>query len=916
MNRFLDRLGKKILIWDGATGTWLQNHGLKPGELPETWNVLHPDTIVQMHREYLQAGADIINTNTFGANSLKYQDAAAGPGNLVSVVRAALDCAEEARRLENRPDAAIALDLGPTGHMLAPLGDLAFEDAVNVYKEVIRAAKDRADLILIETMTDAYELKAAVLAAREAADLPVAATCAYGADEKLLTGLPPEGEASLLEGLGVSALGVNCSLGPKQMRGIVRRLLAVSSTPVIVAPNAGMPRVENGRTLYDVTPEEFAGEVRQIAEDGAAAVGGCCGTTPAYIRKLREAVAGMSPKPVAPKHRTVITSFGRAQTIGLNQAPVLIGERINPTGKKKLKEALAAEDYGYVLREGAKQEEAGAQVLDVNVGVPGIDEKKVLVGAVEKLQSVNPLPLQIDTSNYAAMEAAMRIYNGKPMINSANGREEICRKVFPLGAKYGAVIVCLLLDEHGIPETADGRIAVARKIIGIAAEYGLTVDDLVFDALALTVSSDSRSAAVTLETIRRLKSELHANTILGVSNISFGLPCRSALNATFFAMAMEEGLSTAIINPNSEPMMRAYDTWCALAGYDSQCLGYLRKYSEVEKKEKAEAAAVKKAREEAQSGRRAVEALQAIRQIAEGTPVTAAWSGAGSAAGAVFPAGASASAAPASASGQNRASGTGENTGAAGSGQSALSGNPAAGALTAAGQGVTPGTSAEAGRCGRNPVPGESKELISAIGKGLAEDAGKITASLLSSGVDALEIINLSLVPALNIAGDGFEKGKVYLPQLLMSADAAKAAFAEIRTRMGQSGKKQAVKGSIVLATVKGDIHDIGKNIVHVLLENYGYHVIDLGRDVEPEKIVEAARTSGAPLVGLSALMTTTVAAMEETIRLVHKELPGVKVIVGGAVLTEEYAEQIHADAYGKDAMATVRYAEKLFGKE
>ena len=816
----LNELGKRILYWDGGLGSLLQERGLKGGELPELWNLTHREDVIAINQSYLEAGADIINANTFGANGLKYPKE--GEQSLRRVIEAAFENAKEAKRRSGRTDACIALDVGPTGKLLKPLGDLDFEDAVSVFAEVMRIGKEcGADLVLIETMSDAYEAKAAVLAAKEQTDLPVFVTMVFNDDGKLLTGTDPAAVAATLEGLGVDGLGVNCGLGPKQMKVIAEELLKASSIPVIVNPNAGLPRSENGKTVYDVSAEEFAQVMGEIAKEGAWIVGGCCGTTPEHIRLTKQICDSVAPVPIEPKHRTVVSSYGTAVEIG--KRPVIIGERINPTGKKKFKAALLAHDIDYILDEGVRQEENGAHILDVNVGLPGIDEPAMMEEAVCELQSVLRLPLQIDTSDLNAMERGLRRYNGKAMVNSVNGKEESMRGVFPLVKKYGGVVVALLLDENGIPQTADGRIAVAKKIYRTAAEYGISKDDIVLDALAMTISSEPGSALVTLETLRRIRDELGGHSILGVSNISFGLPHREIINSAFFTMAMQNGLSAAIINPGSEAMMRAWYSYCALAALDPQCSAFIERYALMP--------------EEKSSGARP---------------------------------------------------------------KAAKTGNAQA---DAAGSGAADGTD------------DGGQELIQAVRRGLKEQAAQITVRLLEQK-EPLAIINELLVPVLDLVGKGFEKGTVFLPQLLMSADSAKAAFEEIRNYFARTGSAQEKKGTIVIATVKGDIHDIGKNIVKVLLDNYGYEVIDLGKDVEPQLVVDSARETGAPLVGLSALMTTTVVNMEETIRLLHKQLPDVKVVVGGAVLTEAYAKQIGADCYAKDAMATVRYAEELFGAE
>ena len=813
------------VYFDGGMGSLLQERGLAPGELPETWNLLHPEVLVEIHRAYLEAGANIMTTNTFGANRLKYPEG--GQWALEELVRAAVENAAEARRQyeencrrEGRQcqPSFIALDLGPTGKLLKPYGDLEFEAAVALYQEVVKTgAEAGADLILIETMSDSLEVKAAVLAAKENCSLPVFATMAFDEKGKLLTGGDVESVTALLEGLRVDALGLNCGLGPEQMAPIAQRFMKVSSTPVIVNPNAGLPRSEGSRTVYDINSDQFARKMREIAEMGVFMMGGCCGTTPEHIRKLKAACDDLPVQLLEKKGRTVICSY--ATTVEFGSKPVIIGERINPTGKKKFKQALRDHDMEYILKEGVAQQDNGAHVLDVNVGLPEIDEPSMMEEAVKELQAVIDLPLQIDTSNEEAMERALRCYNGKALVNSVNGKQEVMDAIFPLVAKYGGVVIGLALDEEGIPETAEGRIRVAKKIYARAAEYGIGPEDIIIDGLCMTISSDSQGAVTTLETLRRVRDELGGKTILGVSNISFGLPQREIINSAFFTMALHDGLSAAIINPNSEAMMRAYYSYLALAGLDPQCGEYISIYGS---------------------------------QPSVSLGVTLSRKG---------------------------PSGTGDGAGMGNAGQ------------------------------------GGDFSLADAIIKGLKEASSAAAKGLLASQ-DPLDVINQEIIPALDAVGKGFEKGTVFLPQLLMSAEAAKAAFEVIKEQMSRSGQEQESKGTIILATVKGDIHDIGKNIVKVLLENYSYQVVDLGKDVPPETVTETAVRLHVPLVGLSALMTTTVPSMEETIRQLRREAPWVKVMVGGAVLTQEYADSIGADQYCSDAMASVNYAETVFGAE
>lgn len=783
-----EEIGKRILFFDGGMGTLLQKQGLQAGELPETWNLKNPEPIIQIHKAYLAAGADIILANTFGANRFKYGE------DLEKIVTAGVANAKKAVA-ESGKKAYVALDIGSTGKLLKPMGTLDFEEAVGVFAEIIRVGeKAGADLILIETMSDTYELKAAVLAAKENSTLPIMATVIFDESKKMLTGASPQVVVSLLEGLGVDALGINCGLGPKQMKEIVKELLKYASIPVIVNPNAGLPRSENGKTVFDVGAEEFAEDMEEIVTMGAWFAGGCCGTTPAHIQAMVEKCKEITPVPITPKNYTFVTSYSTAVELG--GRPVIIGERINPTGKSKFKQALRDHNIDYILEEGVKQEDSGAHILDVNVGLPEIDEAAMMETIVYELQSIMPIPLQIDTTNMEAMERALRIYNGKPMINSVNGKAEIMEQVFPLVKKYGGVVVGLALDEDGIPDTTEGRLAIAEKIYQTGEKYGISRKDIVIDALVMTMSTNNESAKITLDTVKEITAR-GGKTVLGVSNISFGLPQRELINAAFFTMAMNNGLSAGIINPNAKAMRQAYDTFCVLGGYDAQCMNYIENYAVTD----APNAAAK----------------------------------------------------------------------------------PAAAKLN----------------------------LTDSIIKGLKDQAYQATEEELKTK-EPMEIINGELVPALDVVGQGFEKGTMFLPQLLMSAEAAKAGFEAIRQYVQSHGEAQEKKATIVIATVKGDIHDIGKNIVKVLLENYGYEVIDLGKDVPPEKIVETVVDKHAPLVGLSALMTTTVVNMEESIKELHKEAPWCKIMVGGAVLTQEYADMIGADFYGKDAMQSVYYAERL----
>ena len=793
-----ERLGKEVLYFDGGMGTLLQEKGLKAGELPEVWNIEHMEEVIEIHRQYFEAGSDIVLTNTFGANALKFRDSSY---ELSDIVTAAVIHVKEAASLgvHDGREVYAALDVGPTGKLLKPMGDLDFEDAVRAFGEVMRCGEEAgADLIHIETMSDTYEMKAAVLAAKEQTNLPVFATMIFDEKGRLLTGGDVRSAVAMLEGLGVDALGINCGLGPEQMLPIFQEIVSHTSVPVIVKPNAGLPKQKDGAVYYDVDPAEFASVMEKIVEGGAAVAGGCCGTTPAHIRKMIETLGRRSVQHVEAEEETVVSSYGQAVILG--KKPLIIGERINPTGKKRLKQALKEHDIDYILKEGITQQEKGAHILDVNVGLPDINESEMMKEVVTELQSVTSLPLQIDTVDAEAMEAAMRIYNGKPMVNSVNGKQESMDAVFPLIKKYGGVAVGLTLDEEGIPSTAEGRIRIAGKIIREAEKYGIKKKDLVIDVLAMTVSSDPEGAKVTLEALKGVREKYGVCTVLGVSNISFGLPSRPVINAHFYTMAMQAGLSAGIVNPSSEEMMRSYYAYCALTDQDPNFEAYIQRFG---------------------------------------------------------------------------------------------------------------GTDAAA------PKGKKDSELTlqAAIEKGLKEEAKEAATELLLT-LAPLEIIDSHLIPALDAVGKGFEKGTVFLPQLLMSADAAKIAFGVLKEHLAASGGSEKKKQKVILATVKGDIHDIGKNIVKVLLENYSFDVRDLGKDVDPELIVQTAVDEDIRLVGLSALMTTTVASMEETIRLLRREKPDCKVMVGGAVLNQEYADMIGADFYGKDAMQSVYYAQNVFGEE
>lgn len=778
----LEALNKKRLYLDGGTGTMLQSRGLKSGEGTEEWNLTHPEEIIRLHRDYLAAGADIFCTNTFSVNCLKKP-------NYEEYITAAVNCANKAR--EGFEDKFIAFDLGPTGRLLKPLGDLDFDMAVEVFAKNIRVAKKMSvDLIMIETMNDLYETKAAIIAAKENCDLPIFVSNAFGEDGKLMTGADAETVIETLCALGVDAIGMNCSFGPDKMLPVVREYAKKSRLPIIVKPNAGLPSVINGKTVFDIDPRKFSAIMTEIAELGGAVLGGCCGTTPDHIKATVEATQSIELKPRSVEHRTAVTSY--THTVEFGKSPILIGERINPTGKKKIKEALRQKDYNFILNEGIRQVDSGVHLLDVNAGLPEIDEAEALSKIVFELQSITDTPLQIDTTNPNALEKSMRLYNGKPLVNSVNGTQKSMDAVFPLVKKYGGAVIALTIGENGIPETAEGRLEIAETIVKEAEKYGIDKSDIIVDPLTLTVSSDPKSAKVTLDSVKLIREKLGVYTSLGVSNISFGLPERDRINSVFFTMCLQAGLDAAIMNPFSDSMMTSYYSYKALTGKDENFQEFIA-FSE--------------------SGAATVTATAEIKEI----------------------------------------------------------------------------------------------DLKTAIIKGLKDSAAEITAKMLETA-DPMSLISEQIVPALNEIGTAFEQKKAYLPQLLIAADAASSAFSVIKGKLPSSADESK---KIVIATVKGDIHDIGKNIVKVLLENYGFYVVDLGRDVDPETVVENAK--GAKMVALSALMTTTVPAMEETIRLLRKTTPETKIMVGGAVLTQTYADMIGADFYGKDAMDAVRIAQKVF---
>ena len=792
---------KRFVLLDGGMGTQLQTRGLQPGQKPELAALEMPDTLTAIHADYARAGADILLANTFGANAKKL---AGCPCTVEQVVSASIACARSAAA---ETGALVALDIGPLGELLVPAGTLRFEDAYAEFAQVIRAgAAAGADLVFLETMTDLYELKAAILAAKENCALPVFTSMSFESRGRTFTGCTVESYAVTAAGLGADAVGINCSLGPKEILPFAQRLCrsVPAGVPVFVKPNAGLPNPDGS---YNLNAAEFAAEMKAYASIGVSMVGGCCGTTPDFIAKLRETFAPLVPADKIPIRRSCLCTPVRFVEV---DGITVVGERINPTGKKRLQQALRDGDSAYPCAQAVAQAEAGAQVLDVNAGLPGIDEAATLEHLVKDLQAITDLPLQLDSSNPEALSRALRIYNGKPIVNSVNGEQKTLDTILPLCKKYGAAVVGLALDEHGIPADAEGRFSIAKRIAAAANAAGIPNEDIYIDCLTLTASAQQEGAVQTLEALTRCKKELGVRTVLGVSNISFGLPCRGYLNTTFLTMAMSAGLDLAIMNPNTPEMMAAVRAYRVLTSQDKQSSDYVAAYADVQ-----------------------IQTTQTSKSAA---------------------------------------------------------------------------TVAEVGAA----APG-GDALFEAVRRGLKAEARAAADAALTMR-EPLDVVNTSLIPALDAVGDGFEKGTVFLPQLLQAATAAQAAFESIKAKIAASGQAQGSKGKIVIATVKGDVHDIGKNIVRVILENYGYDVLDLGRDVAPERVVEAVRQTGAKLVGLSALMTTTVPNMQATIEALHAAGLDCKVMVGGAVLTPDYARDIGADYYCKDAKASADLAKQLLG--
>lgn len=782
-------MGKSdFILLDGAMGTMLQAAGLPVGQLPEFWNLTNGETVTAIQKQYVDAGSHIIYANTFGANRHKLS----GCGHSVREVVMAGVCA--AKKAAEGTDTQVALDIGPIGQLLEPLGTLSFDEAYDIYQEMVTAgAEAGADLIVFETMSDLYEVKAGVLAAKEHTDLPVWVTMTFEATGRTFVGVTVPAMALTLTGLGVDAIGFNCSLGPKELLDMAEELRHWTDLPLILKPNAGLPDPATG--AYTITPEEFARELCPAAEKGVTIFGGCCGTTPDFIRALQTVFADVKlPRRPGADRRGVCSATCVTELRGVR----VIGERINPTGKKRFQQALREGDMGYILERGLEQQDAGAEILDVNVGLPGIDEKKMMIRVVKSLQSVVELPLQIDSSDPAAIEAGLRYYNGKPIVNSVNGNREVLEQILPLCKKYGAAVVGLCMDHEGIPQTAEARVAIGKRILDAALEFGIPKEDVFLDCLTLTVSAQQEQAVETLKALRYIREELGLHTVLGVSNISFGLPAREHITVSFLTQAMAAGLDLPIVNPNQAAIMDAVASYRVLSGQDKDSAAYIERFANT-----------------------------------VSTPAAA--------------------------------------------------------------------------------QPSGNMTIETAIGRGLKEETAALTEKALETMTE-LDVVNTMLIPALDKVGQRYEKQEIFLPQLINAANAACEGFEIIKTRIAKRGEGSVSKGKIVMATVYGDIHDIGKNIVRVVLENYGYTVIDLGRDVPVETVVEAVIREDVRLVGLSALMTTTVVSMAETIAAIRASGHPCKIWVGGAVLTPEYAAEIGADYYAKDAKQSVDIAKEVFG--
>ncbi|MGL4850498.1 MAG: homocysteine S-methyltransferase family protein [Clostridium sp.] len=789
-------LEEEILVFDGAMGTMLQSAGLKLGEIPEKYNIEKREVIIDIHKKYIESGANVITTNTFGANELKLKEC---EYSVEEIIKSGI---ENGKKAVEGTDTKIALDIGPIGELLKPMGTLSFEDAIEIFKRQIKVGyAEGVDIILIETMTDLYEAKAAIIAAKETCNLPIFCTMTFEEDERTFTGCTPESMALTLEGLGVDALGINCSLGPKELKNIIERIIKVTNVPIMIQPNAGLPKVVNGETIFEITKEDFRDSVLEYVKKGVSIIGGCCGTKPEFIKEL--SLIRENNKRVKREYISLYGTCSPSKAVFIDNGPRVIGERINPTGKKKFKEALINKDLDYILGQGLEQVEGGAEILDVNVGLPEIDEEVMMEEAIVELQAIIDLPLQIDSNKKNVIEKGLRIYNGKPIVNSVNGEEEVLENILPIVKKYGAAVVGLTLDSRGIPEKAEERFNIAKRIVDKALEYGIKREDVYIDCLALTVSAQQKEVMETVKAIKMVKEKLGVKTVLGVSNISFGLPNRSIINETFLAVALGAGLDLPIMNPNTSGMMGVVDSFRVLNNNDVNSEKYIEKYGNIKIEKNI-------------SGSKSIE--------------------------------------------KDKESGT----------------------------------------------------LEEAILKGFKGRTKEITLELLKEKTE-LQLVNEHLIPALDKVGEKYEKGIIFLPQLIQAAETVKIAFDIIKERIIEKGNEKVEKGTIVLATVEGDIHDIGKNIVKVILENYGYKIIDLGKDVKVQKVVDVVLKEKVKLVGLSALMTTTVKSMENTIIRLREQGYKGHIMVGGAVLTPDYAEKIGADFYAKDAKESVNIAKDIF---
>ena len=916
MHPFVALLRHRLTYFDGGFGTTLQAMGLAGGEQPESWNLAHPQRVKSVHEAYLAAGSDMVTANTFGANPLHF------PQDWQAVLRAGIQLAREAVAQAGR--GYVAMDAGSLGQLISPLGDLPFEEAVRIYQAMaVVAIHAGADLLLAETMTDLKEIKAAVLGYRAAlvetgAALPVLVSMSFDVHGRLLTGADVEGAAAMLTAMqGVDALGMNCGREPAALMDNVRRLLAVADgRPVFFMPNASVPTIVNGKTVFATQPQAFAEDMLAAARLGVRGLGGCCGTTPEHIRAVVAATQGLAPLPIHTADADGLAPTllsGRSGTVTLGHRPLIIGERINPTGKKRMKQALRDGDLDYLLGEAAQQLDAAADVLDVNVGMPELDEVALLPAVVEAVQAVAGVPLQLDTSDPAALEAALRVYVGKPIINSVNGKRHVMDTVFPLAQRYGGALVCLLLDEEGIPATVEGRLAIAWRLIAQAEAYGIPKRDLLFDGLTMTVATDPQAARVTLETVHRLTAELRVKTVLGVSNVSFGLPRRGVVTSAFLSMALERGLSAAIINPLEEAVRAAYEGAISALGYDEGFARYLQTYGAAGAAESmpakgAVSTGAATAAMQAKLGADVAAARVAIRQAGEAIRLADVALQGQASEGALHRAGDCAACAAATGAGnpQGAKASTDPHSGSSlGAGTRGAVGGEL-GKLDA--PGATAGQQAAAAAQGANASAQASfAPLFQAIVRGLTKSAADAAITAMDMGANPLSVVEHGVIPALSEVGARYEQGVFFLPQLMQSATAAKQAISAATERMPES--RPSAGRTVLLATVQGDVHDIGKNIVATLLGSYGFGVLDLGRNVAPEAVVAAAQEAGVRLVGLSALMTTTVPAMRKTIDLLHAQLPHVKVMVGGAVLTQELADDLGADAYAADAMGSVRIA-------